>query len=144
MKYGIKEEYWKKLCELFAKKPKIEKVILYGSRAKGTYKPFSDIDITLLGDKLEHDDLLDIIDSIEDLLLPYMFDISLYSSLKNENLIDHINRVGVEVYSLELRDFGICANSCLFVDKKQRMSHRDILLLYRGRSLLTVVRCLLT
>ena len=39
MKYGIKEEYWKKLCELFAKKPKIEKVILYGSRAKGTYKP---------------------------------------------------------------------------------------------------------
>ena len=50
MKYGIKEEYWKKLCELFAKKPKIEKVILYGSRAKGTYKPFSDIDITLLGD----------------------------------------------------------------------------------------------
>ena len=76
------------------------KVILYGSRAKGTYKPFSDIDITLLGDKLEHDDLLDIIDGIEDLLLPYMFDISLFSSLKNENLIDHINRVGVEVYSL--------------------------------------------
>ena len=104
MKYGIKEEYWKKLCELFAKKPKIEKVILYGSCAKGTYKPFSDIDITLLGDKLEHDDLLDIIDGIEDLLLPYMFDISLFSSLKNDNLIDHINRVGVEVYSLELRN----------------------------------------
>ena len=39
MKYGIKDEYWKKLCELFSKKPKIEKVILYGSRAKGTYKP---------------------------------------------------------------------------------------------------------
>ena len=128
MKYGIKEEYWKKLCELFAKKPKIEKVILYGSRAKGTYKPFSDIDITLLGDKLEHDDLLDIIDSVDDLLLPYMFDISLYSSLKNESLIEHINRVGVEVYSLELRNFGIRANSCLFVDKKQRMSHRGILL----------------
>lgn len=102
MKYGIKDEYWKKLCELFAKKPKIEKVILYGSRAKGNYKPFSDIDITLLGDKLEHDDLLDIMNGVDDLLLPYMFDISLYSSLKNENLIDHINRAGVEIYSLPL------------------------------------------
>lgn len=100
MRHGIKEEYWKKLCELFAKKPKIEKVILYGSRAKGTYKQFSDIDITLLGDKLEHNDLLDIIDCIDELLFPYMFDVSLYSSLKNENLIDHINRVGVEIYSL--------------------------------------------
>ena len=102
MRYGIKDEYWKKLCEFFAKKPMIEKVILYGSRAKGNYKPFSDIDITLLGDKLEHDDLLDIMNGVDDLLLPYMFDISLYSSLKNENLIDHINRVGVEIYSLPL------------------------------------------
>ena len=65
-----------------------------------TAEPFSDIDITLSGDKLEHDDLLDIMNSVDDLLFPYMFDISLFSSLKNENLIDHINRVGMEIYSL--------------------------------------------
>ena len=48
MKYGIKEEQWDMLCNVFANNPKIEKVILYGSRAKGTYKPFSDVDITLV------------------------------------------------------------------------------------------------
>ena len=100
MRYGIKDEYWIRLCELFSKKPKIEKVILYGSRAKGNFKPFSDIDITLVGDKLEHNDLLDITDGIEELLFPYMFDVSLYSSLKNEKLIEHIDRVGVVIYPL--------------------------------------------
>ena len=75
-------------------------MILYGSRAKGNFKPFSDIDITLVGDKLEHNDLLDITDGIEELLFPYMFDVSLYSSLKNEKLIEHIDRVGVVIYPL--------------------------------------------
>lgn len=37
------------LCSLFARQKEIEQVILYGSRAKGTHKPFSDVDITLLG-----------------------------------------------------------------------------------------------
>ena len=100
MRYGIKDDYWIRLCELFSNKPKIEKVILYGSRAKGNFKPFSDIDITLVGDKLEHNDLLDITDGIEELLFPYMFDVSLYSSLKNEKLIEHIDRVGVVIYPL--------------------------------------------
>ena len=35
------------LCTLFAGQKEIEQVILYGSRAKGTHKPFSDVDITL-------------------------------------------------------------------------------------------------
>ena len=39
------------LSEVFAQRPQIEKVILYGSRVKGTYKPFSDIDITLVGNE---------------------------------------------------------------------------------------------
>lgn len=31
MKYGIKEEYWKKLCELFAKKPKAADLYFHSS-----------------------------------------------------------------------------------------------------------------
>ena len=77
MRYGIKEEQWDMLSNIFAKNPKIEKVLLYGSRAKGTYKPFSDVDITLVGDDLSTTDLADTMNAIDDLLLPYMFDISL-------------------------------------------------------------------
>lgn len=98
MRFGIKEEYWQKLSELFASYPLVEKVILYGSRVKGTYKPFSDIDITLIGESLTHSDLLKIMNDIDDLLLPYMFDISLFHTLRNEELIEHINRRGAVVY----------------------------------------------
>ena len=86
------------LCNVFAKNPKIEKVILYGSRAKGTFKPFSDVDITLVGGDLSTTDLADTINTIDDLLLPYMFDVSLYHKLKSPELIDHINRRGIIVY----------------------------------------------
>lgn len=98
MKYGIKEEQWDKLLRTFATYPKIEKVILYGSRAKGNYKPYSDIDITLIGTELKHTDLNHIISAIDNLLLPYQCDVSLFHSLSNPDLIDHINRVGIEIY----------------------------------------------
>ncbi|WP_256681194.1 nucleotidyltransferase domain-containing protein [Pseudomonas sp. IC_126] len=40
--------------------PKITEAILYGSRAKGCYRPGSDIDLTLKGNELSYQDLLDI------------------------------------------------------------------------------------
>ena len=102
MKYGIKEEQWDMLCNVFANNPKIEKVILYGSRAKGTYKPFSDVDITLVGNDLSTTDLADTMNAIDDLLLPYMFDISLYKKLKSPELLDHISRRGIVIYKKQI------------------------------------------
>lgn len=98
MKYGIKEEQWDKLLSTFAAYPKIERVVLYGSRAKGNYKPYSDVDITLYGQELTSSDISKLSLAIDDLLLPYQFDISIFHTLQNPDLIDHINRVGVEVY----------------------------------------------
>lgn len=98
MRYGLKEEQWSVLCKLFAKNPRIEKVVLYGSRAKGTFKAFSDVDITIFGANLQVSDLSDTINAIDDLLLPYMFDVSIFHKLRNPELIDHINRRGIVVY----------------------------------------------
>jgi len=98
MRYGLKEEQWSILSGLFAKNPRIEKVVLYGSRAKGTNKPFSDVDITLIGSNLLVSDLSDTINAIDDLLLPFLFDVSIFHKLKNQDLIDHINRRGIVVY----------------------------------------------
>lgn len=101
MKYGLKEEQWEMIRKVFANNPRIEKVILYGSRAKGTYKPFSDVDITLVGDELSTNDLADTVNAVDDLLLPYMFDISLSHKLKSSELLDHIRRKGIVVYHRE-------------------------------------------
>ena len=71
MPYGIKDIELEKVCRLFAENNRIESVILYGSRAKGNYKPFSDVDITLTGEELSRHDLNRLKLSIDDLLLPY-------------------------------------------------------------------------
>jgi type I restriction enzyme S subunit len=98
MPYGLKDIELQKLSEVFASKERIERVVLYGSRAKGNYKPFSDVDITLIGQELTHTDLNRTSLAIDDLLLPYQFDISIFRALKNENLIAHIHRVGITIY----------------------------------------------
>ena len=99
MDCGLTLDDLNKLTSLFAKNEHIERVVLYGSRAKGTFKPFSDVDITLFGNAITHQDLSQLLFDVDDLLLPYQFDISIFNMLKNSDLIEHINRVGIEIYN---------------------------------------------
>jgi predicted nucleotidyltransferase len=97
--YGLSDQnivYIQQVFELF---PEIEQVILYGSRAKGNFKMGSDIDLTLLGKDLNLT-LLNKVDNIlDDLYLPYFFDISIFNQIKNVELLDHINQVGELFYT---------------------------------------------
>ncbi len=99
MDCGLTVDDLAKLRILFAKYEHIERVVLYGSRAKGNFKPFSDVDITLLGDNLSHVDLSQLLVDVDDLLLPYQFDISIFKNLRNADLINHINRIGIDIYN---------------------------------------------
>ena len=96
--YGIDEEEMLLLQNIFSKTKNLEEVILYGSRAKGNYKPFSDIDITLKGEHLCDDDLSDINYELSESSLPYFCNVSIYHRLNSPALIDHINRRGKVVY----------------------------------------------
>jgi type I restriction enzyme S subunit len=98
MNFGLSNNVIDKINSVFKKYPSIEKVILYGSRAKGNYKPASDIDLTIISSTQDLSFLFRIENEIDDLLLPYKVDLSFYSLLDNENLRDHINRVGVIFY----------------------------------------------
>ena len=98
MPYGLTDSELKQLFDIFDDHPHVGQAILYGSRAKGNYKPFSDVDITLVGHELTREDLNDILLAIDDLLLPYQVDLSLFHKLKNEALIDHIRRRGIVIY----------------------------------------------
>ena len=98
MPSGLKDTELQKLHDLFSKNSRIEQVILYGSRAKGNYKPFSDVDITLIGEQLSRTDINRLHAALAESTLPYQFDISLFSSLKSEELTDHIHRRGIVIY----------------------------------------------
>ncbi len=95
---GLSADVVAKLKEVFGRYSEIKKVVLYGSRAMQNYKLGSDIDLTIFSDSLSLTQLLKIETEIDDLLLPYKVDLSLYSQIDNLGLIDHINRVGVEFY----------------------------------------------
>lgn len=96
--FGLTPQTVEQIGGVFARHPQVEKAALYGSRAKGNYKNGSDIDLTLFGDGLGHHDLSTIMDELDDLLLPYMIDLSIFSDLTHANLIEHIQRVGVVFY----------------------------------------------
>ncbi len=95
---GLTNVEMQKLVSVLSSQPNIEKAIVYGSRAKGTNQKFSDVDMTLVGRNLSHSNLNQVALKIDDLLLPYEFDLSLYSSLTNKNLLEHIRRVGKVIY----------------------------------------------
>ena len=101
MQYGLKKESIEKVNRIFAQYDKIEEVILYGSRAKGNFKPGSDIDLTLKGKELNLKLLNKVSLELDDLLLPYTFDLSIYHHIKQPDLIDHIMRVGKVFYKGE-------------------------------------------
>ena len=98
MKYGLTEAVIGKICAVFARFPAVEKAVLYGSRAKGNFKPGSDIDLTLHGEELTSDLRASIASELDDLLLPYTIDLSVFKELNHTPLREHIERVGVVFY----------------------------------------------
>ena len=98
MRFGLEENDILKLQKIFANYLQIESVKIYGSRTKGNYKNGSDIDLTLIGKELNLTIVNTIETQIDDLLLPYLFDISVYHQISNSDLIDHIQRVGQIFY----------------------------------------------
>lgn len=80
----------------------VEIALLYGSRVIGNYRPGSDIDLTLKGENLNLTVLHKIENELDDLLLPYKIDISLYHHIKNPEFLEHIHRVGKVFYKKKM------------------------------------------
>ena len=86
---------------VFARHPNITAVKLFGSRAKGTERPESDVDLALWGDV----DALaaeSIAAELDDLPLPYRYDVQPFASIKSQSLRDHIERVGITIFPVTL------------------------------------------
>ena len=98
MKYGLKEKNIEKISSVFALFNNIEKAILYGSRAKGNFRPESDIDICLKGEKISLSEQFKIENELDNLLIASKIDLSLFHKINNFQLIEHINRIGITFY----------------------------------------------
>lgn len=97
MKYGLSKATLDKIIGVLSSFSTIEEAILYGSRAMETYRNGSDIDICLKGN-LTFTDLLRTERKLDDELLPYKIDLSIFQNIENEDLKQHINRIGKSLY----------------------------------------------
>ena len=98
MKYGLSDSTIQKIRAVLKDYPQVDQAILYGSRAKGNYKNGSDIDLTFRGERLTLNVLFKILEDIDDLLLPYTLDLSIFHDIDDPDVIEHINRVGIPIY----------------------------------------------
>ncbi len=100
MKYGLPDAAIQKICAVLSRYPQVERAILYGSRAKNNYRNGSDIDLTLRGGvDLTLKVLYNILDDLDELLLPYTIDLSIFAAIDDPDVIEHIQRVGVTFYA---------------------------------------------
>jgi predicted nucleotidyltransferase len=99
MKFGLNHKVISSIHKVLARFSEVDKVIIYGSRAKGNYKTGSDIDLTLCGNaQLNLQTMFQIIEDLDELMLPYSFDISIFDQISDSEVIEHINRVGKIFY----------------------------------------------
>ena len=99
-RYGLSDSALEQVTEAIRQFDQIVAVVLFGSRAKGNYKPGSDIDWAVKGDRVSPRIVAQLADCLnEETPLPYFFDVVHYETLDNQALVDHIDRVGIVIYS---------------------------------------------
>ncbi len=85
------------ICSVFRETPAITRVILFGSRAKGKAKRYSDIDLAIEG-LLNERQVAEVAMKLDELPLPYRFDVKSLASIRHLPLKEHIDRVGIDIY----------------------------------------------
>lgn len=99
MMFGLPDDTLAHIRAVLARHPQVREAILYGSRARASHSPGSDIDLTLVGgDDLTLDVLSAIMHELDDLLLPYSFDLSIFHKISDPNVRAHIQRTGKLFY----------------------------------------------
>lgn len=100
-KFGLSENVLRYLTNLPALHPHIQKIAIYGSRAKGNFHVGSDIDLAIWGPELTWDELARIEAYLHGLPTLYKYDVTHYDMLNHEGLKSHIDTVGKIIYSAE-------------------------------------------
>ena len=98
-KHGFSDSDLDQLKLTFQNFPDIESVLLFGSRAKGTFKAASDVDLALIYEKDDYHIASAVKAQLEEeTKIPYFFDVLDHKTISSEELKEHIRQHGVEIY----------------------------------------------
>ena len=101
---GLKERHRKAIIDIIAANARVERAVLFGSRATGTFRPASDVDVALFGDRLSMSDQANLAAAIEELTIPQRVQLLLYETVDSIALRKHIENHGVEWYQRQGAD----------------------------------------
>jgi len=99
-RFGLEPEALELIRQVFRGHPEVHKVKIFGSRAMGRFEDHSDIDLALWGD-LNQGLIARIFGELDELPLPYTFDVKAYPSIKHEPLKRHIDEIGRILYTVK-------------------------------------------
>ncbi|WP_198514307.1 nucleotidyltransferase family protein [Algoriphagus formosus] len=98
-KFGLLESDMASILKIMDSQEVVDKVILFGSRAKGNYREGSDVDLALKGENLNFEKVSHISYLLnEETNMPYRFDLVNYHQIQEPELIKHIDRVGIPIF----------------------------------------------
>ena len=97
-KFGLTSDTIEIINNLFKKFIQINEVKIFGSRARGNFKPTSDIDFALYGENIDDKLIRHISAELDELPTPYKFDILDYNSINNSLLRASIDEIGKTFY----------------------------------------------
>ena len=95
---GLKEKHHAAIISEIVKNDKVERAVLFGSRAMGTNTVTSDVDIALFGDALTLTDQAKLGAAMELIPMAQSVDLVLFNSINHQPLIEHIRKYGIEWY----------------------------------------------
>jgi predicted nucleotidyltransferase len=95
---GLGETELRLMTAVFRRHPEISVVKLFGSRAKGTFRPHSDVDLAVWG-SVGPLGAESIAGELDELALPLKFEVQAFEHIGHRELREHIERVGVPIYS---------------------------------------------
>ena len=101
-KYGLTQRDIQTLFGIFGKFKEVKSVYIYGSRAKGTYKFGSDIDLAIMNEGVSDRTINDIIEEMQESDLPYFVDITNFATLNHKELAEQIQKMGIPFYSCNI------------------------------------------
>ncbi len=102
-KFGLTKKQFKLIENLVISMNEIEKVLIFGSRATGKFKPSSDIDLAIIGKDFSRGFINHLSSELDDLPLPFMFDIIDYAQVSNENFKNKIDTQGETFFERQFK-----------------------------------------
>lgn len=99
--FGLAERHYAEFVRIFRRYPQIEQVLIFGSRAKGTDKPWSDFDLAVVAPMMSDGEFSKLWNEIDEMQLVFKFDLLHWDRLATQRLKEKIGEEGQRFYPLD-------------------------------------------